>query len=255
MTTDLVGAPAMTAVERAIRLYVYEHTVAQGHPPQVDELVAQFGLDRDAVVGCLRHLEDARALLVSREGDRIEAVPPFSTAPTSHWVETPRGGWWGHTAWQALAVPVVVQSNATIYSRSGGRRDPIKVTVRGGRATAGPKPIVHISVPAVHWWEDIRYTCASILFFQDEVEVDSWCERSGFPRGGTMSLDQCWQLALEWYAGRLESDWRRLTSEEAQASLRSVGLTGTFWELLSAAAHDAPHSQRPGVPDGSGYPD
>jgi Alkylmercury lyase len=128
----------------------------------------------------------------------------------------------------------VVDSDATIYSRSGGRHEPIEVTICRGRPTATPDPIVHISVPAALWWDDIRYTCASILFFTDEGEVDSWCERSGFPRGGTMSLHQCWQLAVEWYSRRLKVDWRRLTPEEAQNSLRRAGLTGPFWELTQA---------------------
>jgi Alkylmercury lyase len=252
MTPDLRGGSAMTTVERAIRLYVYEHTVAQGHPPAVDALAAHFDLDRDAMVRCLRRLEAARALLVSRDGGRIEAVPPFSATPTPHWVETPRGGWWGHTAWQALAVPVVLKSDATIYSRSGGYRESIELTLRGEILVARPEVIVHVSVPAALWWDDIRYTCASILFFRNEAEVHRWCERSGFPRGSTMSLEQCWQLAVDWYEGRLRPDWRRLSIEEAQASLHRVGLVGPFWELSPAGARAAQQTPS-GIPDASGY--
>jgi hypothetical protein len=223
----------MTPEARALRLHIYQRTIEDGHPPRITELARHFEIPERKISDTLQTLETERALLVAPGGTRIEAVPPFSALPTPHWVETPRGGWWGHTAWQALAVPVVVESDAIIYSRSGGGQDPIVVAVQRGKALATPEPIVHVGVPAARWWDDIRYTCASILFFRDRWEIDGWCARSGFDPGETMSLGQCWTLAQEWYAGRLEPDWRRLSRDEAQASLDGAGLRGPFWDLMA----------------------
>jgi hypothetical protein len=220
----------VASADQELRLYVYEQMIERGHPPGKHELARRFEVSADEMVERLRRLERARALLVASDG-RIEAVPPFSALPTPHWVETDRGGFWGHTAWQALAVPVVVEADAQVFSRSGGRREPIELVIRNGKASANPEPIVHVSVPAARWWDDVRYTCASILFFRDSEEIDEWCRRGGFARGAILSLSQCWRLAREWYAGRLEPQWRRLSAAEAQASLGNAGLTGDFWDL------------------------
>ena len=70
-----------------------------------------------------------------------------------------------------------------------------------------------------------------MLLFRSEEHVDRWSERSGLPRGGTLSLDQLWRLAVVWYADRMTADWRRRTPAEAQEVLSSLGLTGEFWRL------------------------
>jgi len=46
-----------------------------------------------------------------------------------------------------------------------------------------------------------------------------------------VSLEQCWQLSQEWYPGRLEPDWRRMTAAETLAVFERVGLTGEFWTV------------------------
>ena len=70
-----------------------------------------------------------------------------------------------------------------------------------------------------------------MLLFRSEEHLDRWCAFSELPRGGTMSPEQCWQLALAWYADKLNPDWRRKTLDEAEAALADVGLTEPFWSL------------------------
>jgi hypothetical protein len=71
-----------------------------------------------------------------------------------------------------------------------------------------------------------------MLVFRSEEHVDRWARDWGLPRGGLLSLEQCWQLARAWYAAdRRRPDWRRLTLDEAEARLGEIGLTGAFWRL------------------------
>lgn len=49
--------------------------------------------------------------------------------------------------------------------------------------------------------------------------------------GGTMTLEQQWELARRWYADGLAPSWRRRTPEEARAVFEELGLTGDFWRL------------------------
>jgi hypothetical protein len=48
-----------------------------------------------------------------------------------------------------------------------------------------------------------------------------------------MTIPQAWDLAQKWYGTRLEPDFRRPTIDEAQAIFESVGLTGSFWNVVS----------------------
>ena len=70
-----------------------------------------------------------------------------------------------------------------------------------------------------------------MLIFLSEDHIDEWCTFRARPRGGTMSTEQCWQLAHKWYSDKLSPDWRRKTLEESEAMLSSIGLTEPFWSL------------------------
>ena len=51
-------------------------------------------------------------------------------------------------------------------------------------------------------------------------------------RGGTLSLEQVWELAKAWYApDRRSPEWRRHTPEEAEAIFGNARLSSQFWSL------------------------
>ena len=70
-----------------------------------------------------------------------------------------------------------------------------------------------------------------MLLFRDEEHIDRWCRQWGQARGGTLTLEQAWRLAVAWYGRKLEPDWRRATLEETEALLAALGLAGPFWDL------------------------
>jgi hypothetical protein len=49
--------------------------------------------------------------------------------------------------------------------------------------------------------------------------------------GAVVSLSTAWALAVAWYTGRLDPEWRRRTAAEAQELFTSLGLVGSFWRL------------------------
>lgn len=68
-----------------------------------------------------------------------------------------------------------------------------------------------------------------MCLFRSEEELEDWL--GDRERGGTMTVDTCWQLARAWYADKNTPGYRRKTLEEAQATFRSLGLQGEFWQL------------------------
>jgi hypothetical protein len=70
-----------------------------------------------------------------------------------------------------------------------------------------------------------------MLLFRSEQHVDRWCKQWKRQHGGTLTLQQGWRLAKEWYGDRLRPDWRPKTIAEAEAAFARVGLRGKFWKL------------------------
>ena len=66
-----------------------------------------------------------------------------------------------------------------------------------------------------------------MLLFRGEEHV----ERSGEPRGGSMTPEQLWRLADTWYRDRADPGWGRRSAEEAEAIFAEIGLSGDFWKL------------------------
>jgi len=70
-----------------------------------------------------------------------------------------------------------------------------------------------------------------MLLFRSEQHVGRWCRQWARPRGGTLTLDQGWRLAKEWYGDRLSPKWRPKTAAEAQTAFARIGLVEDFWKL------------------------
>ncbi len=66
-----------------------------------------------------------------------------------------------------------------------------------------------------------------MLLFRSEEHV----ERSGKPKGASMTPEQMWLLADTWYHDRDDQSWRRRSAEEAEDVFAEIGLGGEFWRL------------------------
>lgn len=75
-----------------------------------------------------------------------------------------------------------------------------------------------------------------MLAFRSEEHVNRWRELRCLAKGAVFQPEQLWGLASAWYGDRLQPNWRRHTSEEAEAAFAANGLTGDFWRLHQAPA-------------------
>jgi len=225
MSSDSIGELAA-----GVRHHVYESFVRRGHPPTLQEMANEAASPAEKVVRALVHLEQSRALILSPARDRVLVAPPFSAIPTPFWVETAAGSWWGNCAWESLGIAALMDEDAVIRTSAGAHGAPVEIrTTDEGVVDSGA--VMHIPVPAAQWWDDIRFTCATILFFTAEQDVHEWSARHDLPTGRILQLDQAWSLAQDWFSGRLEREWERLAPNEAADSFRRAGLDGAFWGL------------------------
>ncbi|MFZ0014263.1 MAG: hypothetical protein WAL25_09135 [Acidimicrobiia bacterium] len=61
--------------------------------------------------------------------------------------------------------------------------------------------------------------------------MDQWLAGQGRRRGFVVAAQTMFDLSLEWYAGRMGSDWEPPSAADAEAIFARHGLTGPFWRL------------------------
>jgi hypothetical protein len=98
-------------------------------------------------------------ILVLQENDEILMANPFSAVPTAFLVTAGKRSWWGNCIWDAMGIAAMVRSDATISTGCGDCNDALRIDVEGasGRLVGG-EGIVHFSVPASRWWDNIKFT-------------------------------------------------------------------------------------------------
>jgi Alkylmercury lyase len=219
-----------------VRLAVYHGFAATGRAPAVAELGERVGASPDEVRAALRHLHDARHVVLGPEGDIVMAHP-FSSVPLGFSVMGARTLWWGGCAWDSFALPHLVpgEPEVLVATRCPACGAPHALVVEREAPPAGGQ-VAHFLVPAGHMWDDVVATCGNQRLFCDEGCVGAWLDREGRARGDVLDLATLWRLARGWYAGRLERGYTRRDPVTAAAYFREVGLRGAFWGLDGGAA-------------------
>jgi hypothetical protein len=75
-----------------------------------------------------------------------------------------------------------------------------------------------------------------MLFFRSEDQVEAWCRARDVPPRPIVRMSQLWELAVTWYATRLEPDARRPAADEIRGIFARIGLHGDFWDPQAEAS-------------------
>ncbi len=105
-----------------------------------------------------RALHDAHALVLHPGTTEIWMLNPFSAVPTPHRVHSDGRSWYGNCAWDALGILGALHADGRVESECADCGEPLVLEVRDGALAVGAELLVHILVPARHWWDDIGFT-------------------------------------------------------------------------------------------------
>ena len=81
---------------------------------------------------------------------------------------------------------------------AGSRDAQTTVRVENGRLR-DEGLLVHFPVPMRHVWDNVIYTCSTMLLFESEAKIDDWCNRHRIPKGSVQPLSRVFELAKVWY--------------------------------------------------------
>jgi len=217
-----------TPLDSAVRYAINKHAVRTGRAPGVKTIAAMLSCSAEEIASSLDHLAESHGIVLHPGSHRIWVAHPFSFAPTAFWVVGENQSWWGNCAWCSLGIAAMIDGDVKIVTRAGAENKPIEVHIRD-KSINEPELLVHFSVPMEKWWDNVHYTCGTILMFQSVQDIDAWCEKHGIEKGEILSIDQAWALAQAWYGDYLNPKWRRRTVQEALEIFEQLGLNGSFW--------------------------
>lgn len=199
-------------------------------PPTVAQLAVRFRCSEGEARRGLRTLAEHHGVALHPHSDEVWVAHPFSAAPTAFVVRSGDRAWWGTCAWCSLGLAHLAGGTATIETKLGGLGDVVVVRMVEGRIV-DPGFVVHFPIPMRQPWQNVHYTCAVMLLFRNEAEVDGWCAERGVQRGDVRLIELVSAFAAEWYGRHLDADWAKWSTREAAEMFARHGLSGPIWEL------------------------
>jgi hypothetical protein len=139
-----------------LRLFVYRHLLTRERCPTVAEMARGLRTSAAKVRASLARLSESHAFMTQENGELWRAAP-FSCIPTGFPVTVGRKSWFGNCIWDALGIPAMMKKDARVGASCGCCNFDMPVEIRGGKIRSGDG-IIHIAVPARHWYKDVVFT-------------------------------------------------------------------------------------------------
>ena len=141
-----------------VRLAVLERTIASGQVPTAGEIAAELDLPVAMVQEAFAKLCEAHVFVCDRDDpSRLRMASPFSAVPTSFKVSARGGSYYGNCVWDALGIVSLLGGEGIVETSCPDCSEPLGLRVTGGKL-AEADSVVHFSVPASRWWDDIVFT-------------------------------------------------------------------------------------------------
>jgi probable phosphoglycerate mutase len=150
------SADPLTSLERAVRLFVYDHFVKTTRAPDLDAIVRTVEGTSNAVASALRRLAELHALVLAPVSLDIWMAHPFSAVPTAYPVVIDNRTYWANCAWDAAGVLSLIGGDGETRTRCADCGELVAMAVRSGRIVGDG--IVHYAVPPRRFWENVAFT-------------------------------------------------------------------------------------------------
>jgi hypothetical protein len=148
----------MNDLVRTVRLEVLRQTIESTRVPAAGQVAAQLEVPELDVVDAYRQLGEGH-VYVLEPGDptRLRMANPFSAVPTAFTVVARGRRYFGNCIWDSLGIVSLLGGDGAVQTICPDCRTPMALEVAGRNLVAG-EGIVHFSVPARQWWDDIVFS-------------------------------------------------------------------------------------------------
>ena len=143
----------MTPFERAVRAEIYRQFAGGEVDVGAAELARARAWDRHEVERALESLQAQHRISLAPGSHQVAMAHPFAGIDTGYRAHIDSGSWFANCAWDALAIVALLGHGD---GRASGRKGDIDWMVEDGLVS--PTGLVHLLVPARHFWDDIGFT-------------------------------------------------------------------------------------------------
>ncbi len=221
--------------DAALHYNIIKYFVDHGYAPVTSELATLLNAREDEVVSALHRLAENHGVVLHPNSARIWVAHPFSTMPANFLVHSADSRWWGNCAWCSLGIAALLDREVAITTVLGADGRQVDVHIRNGRVVES-NYLVHFPVPMRHAWDNVIYTCSTMLLFESERDIYRWCAEHRIPRGDVQPIERVWEFSKVWYGSHLNPDWHKWTNKEARQIFEQFGFSGTIWHIPASDA-------------------
>ena len=184
--------------------------VEPGCAPTTHQLQEIFRVDLETIVRARRELEQQHGLVLHPHIPRgVGSSSIFDSAYAFRRL-APRPACGGPTVRGApLGLPRYLVANGVIINSSFGA-EGVPVAVHVDQHAIREPLFVHSPVPMARAWENVHFTCANMLLFASEADIDQWSGK------------------------HLSGDWTKWTVQEPRAIFEKFGFRGPTWDLATS---------------------
>ncbi len=198
--------------------------------PSREELGSRLTCSSAELDRAFDELAEVHGVVLHPSSHDVWAIHPFSLAPTPFLVTAGNKKWWGNCAWCSLGIAALVGEPCVITTTLGAETEQVQLIVSNGHVSRQDL-VVHFPIPMTRAWDNVVYTCSTMLLFKDEAHVDEWSAQHRIPRGDIQPVARVLELAQRWYGGHLRADWQKKSVAEARAIFAELGFTHPVWSL------------------------
>lgn len=148
---------ALSSFERTVRHAVYAHFVQRGKAPSVAETAHHLHESLQRIRNSYHSLHNHHALFLQPGTDQVLMANPFSAVSTPFQVHPATQSYWANCAWDLIAIPAMLNEDATLAANCADCQTPITLAVKNGRLHHHNE-LVHFAVPFHRWYDDLIFT-------------------------------------------------------------------------------------------------
>jgi len=214
--------------------HIMKHLVDFGRAPKISEMSATFSVTENQLVQSLQALQAYHGVVLHPKTSEVWVMHPFSTAPTNFWLEAKDGSWWGTCAWCSLGAAALLDRDLTIVTNLGGESKQITIEIKDGQIQ-NQNLFIHFPIPMVKAWDNVIFTCSTMLIFESDNSIEAWCKRHGMKKGDIQPINKIWDFSKVWYGNHLNPNWSKWTVDEAKEIFQRFELVDPIWHMPSTA--------------------
>jgi hypothetical protein len=215
--------------------HIIKNFVERGRPPTIADLSDALAAPTEQIRVALLALQEYHGVVLHPGTEEIWVAHPFSAAPTNFWVQAAAVGCWSNCAWCAMGAVTLLGGSAEVTSTIGAESKQVTIRVENG-VLADSGLYVHFPIPMAQAWDNVIYTCSTMLLFESEAQVEGWCERHRIARGDLQPLSRILAFAQDWYGRHLDRDWVKWSTVQAATLFERHGLVGPTWQVAAGGS-------------------